>query len=106
MRATPCPWRNRRSWAGPCGGSFPGDGGCKIKKVTGGTVKGQAALVGAYEHPTRRAPGRTQCRIMAESARGALEDAGLALGDVDGLFASGGGALGAVSLAEHLNLNP
>ena len=69
-------------------------------------MKGQAAVVGAYEHPTRWAPDRTQYRIMAESARGALEDAGLTLRDVDGLFASGVGPLGVVSLAEHLNLNP
>ena len=43
---------------------------------------------------------------MAESARGALEDAGLSLKDVDGLFTSGVSGMGIVSLAEHLNLVP
>jgi acetyl-CoA C-acetyltransferase len=45
---------------------------------------------------------------MAESARGALEDAGLRIGDVDGLFAAGMdmGPMGVVTLAEHLNLKP
>jgi acetyl-CoA C-acetyltransferase len=69
-------------------------------------MKGKAAVVGVYEHPTRWAPNKTQYQIMAESARGALEDAGLTLKDVDGLFTSGVGAMGVVSLAEHLNLNP
>jgi acetyl-CoA acetyltransferase len=69
-------------------------------------MKGKAALVGVYEHPTRWAPNKTQYQIMTESARGALEDAGLTLKDVDGLFTSGVGAMGVVSLAEHLNLNP
>ncbi len=69
-------------------------------------MKGRAAVVGVYEHPTRWAPNKTQYQIMAESARGALEDAGLSLKDVDGLFTSGVGPMGVVSLAEHLNLNP
>jgi acetyl-CoA C-acetyltransferase len=69
-------------------------------------MKGKAAVVGVHEHPTRWAPNKTQYQIMAESARGALEDAGLTLKDVDGLFTSGVGAMGVVSLAEHLNLNP
>jgi len=70
------------------------------------SIKGKAAVAGVYEHPLRWAPHKTQYQIMAESARGALEDAGLALKDVDGLFTSGVGGMGIVSLAEHLNLNP
>ena len=69
-------------------------------------MKGKTAVVGVYEHPTRWAPNKTQYQIMAESAREALEDAGLTLKDIDGLFTSGVGAMGVVSLAEHLNLNP
>ena len=45
---------------------------------------------------------------MAECARGALEDCGLALGDVDGLFGASMtmGAMGVIELAEYLNLKP
>jgi acetyl-CoA acetyltransferase len=67
-----------------------------------------AALAGVYEHPTRWAPDKTASRIMAESARGALEDCGLEPKDVDGLFAAGieMGVMGVVQLAEYLNLKP
>jgi acetyl-CoA acetyltransferase len=66
------------------------------------------ALAGAYEHPTRWAPEKTEFQIMAESARGALDECGLTLGDVDGLFAASMsmGAMGVVSLAEYLNVKP
>jgi acetyl-CoA C-acetyltransferase len=67
---------------------------------------GGIAVAGVYEHPTRFAPDKTAYQIHAESARGALEDAGLRLSDVDGLATSGVGALGVMTLAEHLNLNP
>ena len=70
------------------------------------SIKGKAAVAGVYEHPLRWAPHKTQYQIMAESARGALEDAGLTLKDVDGLFTSGVGGMGIIALAEHLNLNP
>jgi acetyl-CoA acetyltransferase len=68
----------------------------------------QVALAGVYEHPTRWAPDKTSSQIMAESARGALQECGLALKDVDGLFAAGMemGAMGVVQLAEYLNLKP
>ena len=70
------------------------------------SIKGKTAVAGVYEHPLRWAPHKTQYQIMAESARGALDDAGLTLKDVDGLFTSGVSGMGIVSLAEHLNLNP
>ena len=66
----------------------------------------RTAVVGAYEHPTRFAPEKTAYQIHAESARGALEDAGLEIGDVDALFTSGVGPIGILSLANHLNLRP
>ncbi len=65
-----------------------------------------AAIVGAFEHPTRWAPDKTQFQIHAESARGALEDAGLSIRDVDGLSSSGLSPIGIMALAEHLNLQP
>src|SRR5215470_1744336 len=70
------------------------------------SVWGKVAVAGVYEHPTRYAPDKTPYQIHAESARGALEDAGLAIGDVDGLFTSGVGPIGILSLAQHLNLRP
>jgi acetyl-CoA acetyltransferase len=68
----------------------------------------QIAVAGVYEHPTRKAPDKTEFQIMAESARGALEDCGLELKDVDALFGASMtmGAMGIVSLAEYLDLKP
>ena len=63
-------------------------------------------VAGVYEHPTRWAPDKTAYQIHAESARGALADAGLKIGDVDGFATSGVGPLGVMTVAEHLNLNP
>jgi len=70
------------------------------------SVWGRVAVVGVYEHPTRYAPDKTAYQLHAESARGALDDAGLSIGDVDGLFTSGVGPIGILSLAQHLNLRP
>jgi acetyl-CoA acetyltransferase len=72
------------------------------------SLSGSVAIAGVYEHPLRWAPDKTEWLIMAESARGALADCGLALEDVDGLFSAGMamGPMGVVSLAEYLNLKP
>ena len=72
------------------------------------SLSGRVAIAGVHEHPTRWAPDKTDFQIMGESARGALEDCGLALDDVDGLFAAGMGmgVMGIVSLAEYLDLKP
>ncbi len=65
-----------------------------------------AVIAGVYEHPTRWAPDKTAYQIHAESARGALADAGLTIKDVDGFFTAGVGPIGVMTLAEHLNLQP
>ena len=70
------------------------------------SVWGRTAVVGAYEHPARFAPDKTAYQLHAESARGALGDAGLTIAAVDGLFTSGVGPIGILSLANHLNLRP
>jgi len=70
------------------------------------SLRGKTAVVGVYEHPARYAPHLTQYQIMAESARGALADAGLTLADVDGLCTAGVGPIGVIALANHLNLRP
>jgi acetyl-CoA C-acetyltransferase len=63
-------------------------------------------IAGVYEHPTRWAPDKTMFQIHAESARGALSDAGLSIDDVDGYCTSGVGPIGVMAMAEHLNLQP
>ena len=72
------------------------------------SLSGKIAIAGAFEHPTRWAPEKTEWQIMGESARGALADCGLSLREVDGLFAAGMGMgpMGVVQLAEYLNLKP
>jgi acetyl-CoA C-acetyltransferase len=70
------------------------------------SIWGKVAVVGVYEHPRRYAPDKTAYQLHAESARGALADAGLGMGDVDALFTSGVGPIGILSLAQHLDLRP
>ena len=72
------------------------------------SLSGRVSIAGVFEHPTRFAPDKTELQIMAESARGALDDCGLSLADVDGLASAGisMGAMGIVALAEYLNLKP
>ncbi|HLX38102.1 MAG TPA: hypothetical protein VKR29_09885, partial [Candidatus Binataceae bacterium] len=66
----------------------------------------KAAVVGVYEHPTRFAPDKTVFQIMAESMKGALDDAGLTIKDVDGVCTAGMGGMGIISLCDYLNLTP
>jgi acetyl-CoA C-acetyltransferase len=69
-------------------------------------IKGQAFIVGAYEHPERKLPDKSVPQIHAEVALGAVADAGLTLDDVDGFFtgrdAPGAGGL---SIADYLGLS-
>lgn len=70
------------------------------------TIHSKAYIVGAYEHPTRKAPDKTVAQLHAESAKGALEDAGLTLADVDGYFCAGDApGLGMVNMVDYLGLN-
>ncbi len=70
--------------------------------------KREAAIVGIYEYPLRKVePGMTPLRIKAESARRALEDAGLKWSDVDGIYdASDGGMMAGLNLAEYFGFKP
>ncbi|WP_295224577.1 thiolase domain-containing protein [uncultured Brevundimonas sp.] len=71
------------------------------------SINGQAYIVGAYEHPLRKAPNKTIPQLHAEVAAGALADAGLSLADVDGYFTgTDAPGLGSVSMAEYLGLRP
>ena len=69
------------------------------------SLNGSAYIVGAYEHPTRKADALSVVRLHADVARGALEDAGLSKGDIDGYFCAGDApGLGATTMAEYLGL--
>ncbi|MBY0275639.1 hypothetical protein K2Z84_09865 [Candidatus Binatia bacterium] len=70
------------------------------------SLRNEIAVVGVHEHPRRWAPDKTAFQIAAESARGALDDAGLTIKDVDGYATSGVGPIGALSMCHHLNLRP
>ena len=71
------------------------------------STKGKAYIVGAYEHPTRKAPDKSLAQLHAEVAKGALEDAGLTKDDVDGYFCAAGDTpgLGGLSMIDYMNLN-
>jgi len=69
------------------------------------SIKRKACLVGAYEHPTRKAEDKSVAQLHAEAAQGALEDAGLARQDVDGYFCAGDApGLGPLSMVDYLGL--
>ena len=68
------------------------------------TIKGQAYIAGAYEHPTRHAPDKSVAQLHAEVALGALADAGLTRENIDGFFCAGDApGPGPASMAEYLN---
>ena len=69
------------------------------------SIRGQAYIVGAYEHPERVIPDKSVAQIHAEVCAGALKDAGLRMKDVDGLFITGGGGMLGMAMAEYLGLD-
>ena len=69
------------------------------------SIRGKANIVGAYEHPTRKSPDKSAAQLHAESAFGALADAGLSKDDVDGYFCAGDApGFGAMTIVDYLNL--
>src|SRR6185437_879595 len=70
------------------------------------SIKGKSYIIGAYEHPTRLATDKTIPQLHAESSRGAIEDAGIAMRDIDGYFCAAGDmtGLGALSMIDYLGL--
>ncbi len=65
-----------------------------------------AYIVGAFEHPTRKATDKSLGQLHAEVAKGALADAGLSKQDVDGYFCAGDAAgLGPLSMLDYLGLD-
>ena len=62
-------------------------------------------IIGAYEHPTRRADGVSTAQLHAEVAHGALSDCGLTIKDVDGYFCGADApGMGPLSIAEYIGL--
>lgn len=71
------------------------------------TLRGAAAVVGIGQDGIGEARGRTPTELMAGAALAALEDAGLGLGDVDGvLAATSTHAFPTLSVAEYLGIRP
>ena len=70
------------------------------------SIRNKAYIVGAYEHPTRKADTLSVAQLHADVARGAIADAGLSLKDIDGYFCAGDApGLGTMSMGEYLGLN-
>jgi acetyl-CoA acetyltransferase len=73
-----------------------------------GLTRGSAAIVGAAESDLGQvADGMSVFDLMAQGVKRALDDCGLSLKDVDGLFcATTQSRMSALGLAEYLGINP
>jgi acetyl-CoA acetyltransferase len=70
-------------------------------------LRGKAACVGLAVHGCGEAPGFSAMELMATAVIKALADAGIALGEVDGLYAATAvHSMASMSLAEHLGIRP
>lgn len=70
-------------------------------------LRGRSAVIGVGHGGLGEAPGRTPLEIMAEAVHNALADAGVALGEVDGLFTgSSSHFMPTLSVAEYLGIRP
>lgn len=71
------------------------------------SIRGKLAIVGAAEADVRESHGKSPLGLMAQAAQRALDEAGLTMADVDGLFtASTLYYMAAPSLAEYLKIYP
>jgi acetyl-CoA C-acetyltransferase len=68
------------------------------------SIRGRAYIMGAFEHPTRKAADKSSAQLHAEAAKGALVDAGLSKEDIDGYFCAGDAPGGAMSMADYMGL--
>ncbi|MCS6853499.1 MAG: thiolase [Elioraea sp.] len=70
-------------------------------------LKGKVAVVGIGTAGMGEAPGRSAIELLAEAALAALDDAGLSLAEVDGLFAATSvHAFPTLSVGEYLGIRP
>ncbi|HEY7201774.1 MAG TPA: acetyl-CoA acetyltransferase [Candidatus Dormibacteraeota bacterium] len=66
-----------------------------------------AAIAGVAESDLGEVAPKTAMQLQAEAAREALTEAGLTLGDVDGLFSAGGdGFAPSMAIGEYLGIRP
>jgi len=69
-------------------------------------TEASAAVIGAYEHPARKIPDGTVADVISDVAFGAMKDAGVSPGEIDGfLFAGVHQGLSLVAMADHLGLD-
>ena len=69
------------------------------------SIRGEAMIAGAFEHPLRKIPDISIPRLHAEVAAGALADAGLTFADVDAYFCAGDApGFGPLSMADYMGL--
>ena len=67
----------------------------------------KVAIVGADESDEIGiVPHKSTLQHQAEAARNALDDAGIPLSEVDGIFTAGGGYGATLQIAEHLGIHP
>lgn len=70
-------------------------------------IRGRTAVVGIGAAGNGEAPGRTAMELLGEASLAAIADAGLQLGDIDGVFAATSThAFPTLSVAEYLGLRP
>ncbi|MGI4950930.1 MAG: thiolase [Janthinobacterium lividum] len=71
------------------------------------SIRGKAAIVGIGAAGCGEAPGQTPTELMAQASLNAIADAGLALSDIDGIFAATSThAFPTLSVAEYLGIRP
>lgn len=70
-------------------------------------LRGKAACIGAATHGCGEAPGWNSTELMGVAVLKALDDAGVSLSAVDGIWAATAvHSMAAMSLAEHLGIHP
>jgi len=70
-------------------------------------LRGKTAIVGMGVAGMGEAPGFSAMELLGQSVRAALDDAGLALSDIDGVFAATAShAFASMSVTEYLGLRP
>ncbi|WP_207755431.1 acetyl-CoA acetyltransferase [Nonomuraea cypriaca] len=70
-------------------------------------MRGEVAIVGIAEVDTFQSDGRSPVGLMAEASRQAITEAGLILGDIDGLFTSSAYySMPSLTFSEYVGLHP
>ncbi|HZM47270.1 MAG TPA: thiolase domain-containing protein [Burkholderiales bacterium] len=69
------------------------------------SINGKAYIVGAFEHPTRKAPDKSVAQLHAECAAGAIADAGLTKNDIDAYYCAGDApGSGVLNMSNYMGL--